>query len=83
MTRIIHQNLQTQLLLLHLERKGKYDTSAKNTEQKADQTHNPLDDILVFVRESYLFCDSCIYCDNSINNIIRVVKYEYDEYLKL
>ena len=42
--------------------------------------------ILVFVCDSYLFCDSCV-CElwrvETNNNIIRVVRYEYDEYFKL
>ena len=66
--RIIHQNLQRR-------------------RQQAKQTHNLLVTILVFVCESYLFCASCIYTyvelrRIEINNIIRVVKYEYDEYFK-
>ena len=34
----------------------------KSQTQQAKQTHNLLVSIVVFVRESYLFCDSSKYC---------------------
>ena len=34
----------------------------KRKRQQAEKTHNLLVSIVVFVRESYLFCDSCICC---------------------
>ena len=58
-------------------------------EQQADQTHNLLASILVFVRESQLFYDSLVYVElwraEINNNIIRVVKNasDDDEYFKL
>ena len=57
-------------------------------EQQAKETHNFLVSILVFVRDSYLFCASCVCMlscgeSKSITNIIHVVKYENDEYFKL
>ena len=42
-------------------KKEKLHTQAKKTEQQAEQTHNLLINILVFVCDSYLFCASCIY----------------------
>ena len=42
--------------------------------------------IVVFVRESYTYFVIIVYVDSwrvEINNIMRIVMYEYDEYLKL
>ena len=52
--------------------------------QQAKQIHNLLLSIVVFVRESYLFCASYVELWRvEINNIMRFTKCEYDEYFKL
>ena len=58
MTRIIGQNLQSQLLLHIQQKKKKKGKQAKKTKQQAEQTHNFPVSILVFVCDSYIFCDS-------------------------
>ena len=57
----------------------KFTALAKQTEQQAEQTHNLIMSILVFIRDSYLFCDSLRV---EINNVIPVVQNEYVEFLK-
>ena len=49
----------------------------KRQRQQAKQTHNLLLSIVVFVRKSYLFAVELWTVE--INNIMRIVKYEYDE----
>ena len=41
-----------------ISNKGKKRHTTKETEQRAEQTHNILVSILVFLRDSYLFSDS-------------------------
>ena len=50
---MIYASKFTVLALLHLQKKE------TTTEQQAEQTHNHLVSILVFVGLSYLFWDSC------------------------
>ena len=54
--RIIHQNLQSYVMFQHLQEREE----RKSQRQQTKQTHNFLVSIVVFIRESYLFCDSCI-----------------------
>ena len=72
MIRVTHQNLQPKLLL-HLQKKRK----KKRQSQQAKETHNLLLSIVVFVRKSYLIAVELWTVE--INNIMRIVKYEYDE----
>ena len=46
--------------MIRLPRKRKKKEKAKKREQQAEETHNLRMSILVVVRLSYLFCDSCI-----------------------
>ena len=65
----------TALVVRHLQQKK------KSHKQQAQQPHNLLVSILVFIRESYLLCVELWRVGNNI--IKRVVKYEYNEYFKL
>ena len=67
------QNLSSWLLLL-LQQKEK---------QQAEHTHNHLVSILAFVHTYFAIRVYVELCRFEINNIIRVVEYECDEYFKL
>ena len=63
-----------------------YKKRKKNHRHQAKQTHYLLVSIVVFVPESYLFCNFFVYVESwraEIKNIMHIVKYELDEYFKL
>ena len=61
---------------IYNKRKQTHKQKKKKPHQQAEQQHNHLVSISVFVSESYLFCVSWVYVELwrvEINNIIRVV----------